>query len=256
MAAHQGRQVARRDSAPPSGTRRRQHRILCRSLSSVSSPALRQDDNDDDNKKVDAELPELLAAAANFQLTALRECLDGGASACSVAKNNCNAAHIVLDKYADLETSEQITVAATVIDVISTLAEKGLDLNSRDTLGETPLHIVGAIPGQEAIIEVLVARGARVDRQNLARQTALHKAVLLPDIVNVMTLVKAGADVNVTDMDMKTPLHLVAGSKFQNYFGRILLFYHSSNRFKIIMVGPTQFQYSRVDSGYNPFDIG
>ena len=217
MAAQQGRHMARRDSAPPGGIRRRQHRILRRSLSnSVSSSALRQDDNDngDDDDETEAELPELLAAAVNFQLTALRECLDGGASASLVAKNNRNAAHVVLYRYAELESTEQIKVTATVVDILSLLAERGLDLNSRDVLGQTPLHVVCSIPEQYAIIEVLVARGARVDRQDVSRQTALHKAALVPDIVNVKALVKAGADVSVTDGDMKTPLHLVAGSKF------------------------------------------
>lgn len=213
MAAQQGQRMARRDSAPPGGIRRRQHRILRRSLSnSVSSSALRQDGDDDD--ETEAELPELLAAAVNFQLTALRECLDGGASASLVAKNNRNAAHVLLYRYAELESTEQIKVTATVVDILSLLAERGLDLNSRDVLGQTPLHVVCSIPGQYAIIEVLVARGARVDRQDVSRQTALHKAALVPDIVNVKALLKAGADVNVTDGDMKTPLHLVAGSKF------------------------------------------
>ena len=217
MAAQQQRQMARRDSAPPDGNTPRPQPTLCRLLSSPSSSStLDQDngvgDNDIDNE-TEAELPELLATASKFRLESLRECLNRGASTKTLTTNNSNAAHVMFYKYAELENYERANVTATVVQIISLLCKRGIDLNSTDMLGQTPLHIISSIPNQAAMIGVLVARGARVDLQNKAHQTALHKAARLMDIANVTALVKAGADVNITDNDRKTPLHLVAGSK-------------------------------------------
>ena len=217
MAAPQQQKMARRDSTPPDGNTPRQQPILCRPLSSPSSSStLDQDNGVDDNaidNETEAELPELLTAASTFQLESLRECLNRGASTKTVTTNKSNAAHVMFYEYFELDNYERANVTATVIQMISLLCKRGIDLNSIDKQGQTPLHIVSSIPNQAAMIGVLVARGARIDLQNKAHQTALHKAARLMDIANVTALVKAGADVNITDNDRKTPLHLVAGSK-------------------------------------------
>ena len=217
MAAQQQQKMARRDSSPPDGNTPRQQPNLCRPLNSPpSSSTLDQDNgvdaNDIDNE-TDAELPELLTAASTFQLESLRECLNRGASAKTVTTNKSNAAHVMFYEYLELDNYERANVTATVIQMISLLCKRGIDLNSIDKQGQTPLHIISSIPAQAAMIGVLVARGARIDLQNKAHQSALHKAARLMDIANVTALVKAGADVNITDNDRKTPLHLVAGSK-------------------------------------------
>ena len=218
MAAPQQQKMARRDSSPPDGNTPRQQPNSCRPLSSPSSSSTLDqgngvDDNDIIDNEIEAELPEILTAASTFQLESLRECLNRGASTKTVTTNKSNAAHVMFYEYFELDNYERANVTATVIQMISLLCKRGIDLNSIDKQGQTPLHIISSIPNQAAMIGVLVARGAQIDQQNKAHETALHKAARLMDLANVTALVKAGADVNVTDNDKKTPLHLVAGSK-------------------------------------------
>lgn len=72
--------------------------------------------------------------------------------------------------------------------------------------GYTALHL-SALNNHCEVAELLVRAGARMDLQNVNLQTALHLAVERQHTSIVRLLVSSGADLNVCDKDGDTPLH-------------------------------------------------
>lgn len=80
------------------------------------------------------------------------------------------------------------------------LIESGVDANSKDPTGNTPLHWAS----NSETAELLILLGADIDARDEFGHTPLH------DVGNagvVDTLVAYGADVNAADFDGDTPLH-------------------------------------------------
>jgi len=63
------------------------------------------------------------------------------------------------------------------LDMVDFLVANGADLNARDTLGNTALHLIAVGPGlksvadQQKVIRELVAKGASQHLKNVAGQT-------------------------------------------------------------------------------------
>ena len=73
--------------------------------------------------------------------------------------------------------------------------------------GSTPLHLA-ATAGHEAMVGLLLERGAEVNQSNERGATALHRAVEHAGAVAL--LIRAGADLNASDERGRTPLHWAA----------------------------------------------
>ena len=94
--------------------------------------------------------------------------------------------------------------------VAKLLIDAGADVNHRNKLGESPLHLApGAHWGPRAAeFKLMIAAGAEINARDKNRSTPLHRAVMcdLPDVVQV--LIDAGANVNARNLDGDTPLSL------------------------------------------------
>ena len=85
---------------------------------------------------------------------------------------------------------------------------KGAHVSSAQNRECSPVAIA-AVQGDVALIEYLLAKGAKIDeRQGEEKWTAMHFAAnwARPDIIKY--LLSKGADVNVRDKDLNAPIHL------------------------------------------------
>jgi len=91
-------------------------------------------------------------------------------------------------------------------DVAMLVIDKGVDVNTKDKDGYTPLHLANNIE----FTKLLIARGADVNANNKNGSTPLHMAVFTrkgrKEIVEI--LIANGADVNSKDIYGQTPLSL------------------------------------------------
>ncbi|XP_049803906.1 serine/threonine-protein phosphatase 6 regulatory ankyrin repeat subunit B-like [Schistocerca nitens] len=94
--------------------------------------------------------------------------------------------------------------------VLEVLLDAGGDPNIVDVFGVSLLHTVASTSvANKGIIELsrkIVEAGARVDKTDHNGRTPLHDAARAGNYKCVEVLIKAGADVNAVDMDGATPL--------------------------------------------------
>jgi ankyrin repeat protein len=100
----------------------------------------------------------LMRAAKGNDLALIRALLDGGADATLTLKDRTTTAMI-----------------AGSLDAIKLLVEHGVDVNAFNTSGQTVLH-TAAQRGQNAVIQYVVDKGARLDRKDKQGRTPLDLA--------------------------------------------------------------------------------
>lgn len=85
-------------------------------------------------------------------------------------------------------------------EVAAVLAKHGADVMARTDKGMTALH-AAAFAGDAKVIAVLLGRGAKVnDQENIAHITALHAAAEENHIASIQALVEAGTDLSLVDV--------------------------------------------------------
>ena len=89
--------------------------------------------------------------------------------------------------------------------------DSGADIDSRDALGRTPLHIA-AFYGWPKTTELLVSRGADVNARDRVGMTPLHAAVISGGRAEVELLLRRGADITARSEAGQTALHLSAAT--------------------------------------------
>lgn len=98
-------------------------------------------------------------------------------------------------------------------EIIEYLLTRGADINATDYLLATPLHYMFETSvDQEHLeaIELLIARGARVDARQWWGERVLMYAISQRNIEVVELLLSYGADVNGGTVDNSTPLYIAA----------------------------------------------
>ena len=95
--------------------------------------------------------------------------------------------------------------------VVRLLLEKGARVDAKDGLGSTALHLA-ARSGHEAVVRLLLEKGARVDAKAEDGSTALHQAARSGHEAVVRLLLEKGARVDAKDGLGSTALHRAAES--------------------------------------------
>lgn len=114
------------------------------------------------------------------------------------------------------------TIPANAIDIqtavvsgdktkVEQLLNKGVDPNTKDDSGSTPLHYA-AFFGDKDMSEILVIRGANVNAQNSDGSTPLHIATAMSNRDVVELLITKGSDVNAQNHDGMTPLSFASSA--------------------------------------------
>jgi len=114
----------------------------------------------------------------------------------------------------DINGSTPLNQAAASgnLELVKLLVDRGAEVNPKDCFGGScnrvdgsPLH--NSVWRNAAVVNYLIAEGAKVDQVNQNGETPLHIATWGRNIDCVKALVEAGADINKQDNEGKTPLH-------------------------------------------------
>ncbi|KAL8269547.1 hypothetical protein Esti_006513 [Eimeria stiedai] len=103
------------------------------------------------------------------------------------------------------------------MEVVEMLLQYGADVNSRDSLGRTPLMVAAfhSKPQSHEFVKKLILSGADVQATDSAGLTALHYATAADNWQVVRILLDHGADPQAADVRRNTPLHY--GGAFNAY---------------------------------------
>ncbi|AAR83637.1 CNPV291 ankyrin repeat protein [Canarypox virus] len=121
-------------------------------------------------------------------------------------------------KYYDY-TYDNVLLTTAVTDnnynMLLTLLEMGLDVNSVCNSGKTPLHSACTTRIVE-IVETLLSHGANINARCNNYRTPLHDFTAVSEYKMVKLLIDNGADIHVKDNDGKTPLHNAAANYIED----------------------------------------
>ncbi|UYV74274.1 hypothetical protein LAZ67_11002775 [Cordylochernes scorpioides] len=97
------------------------------------------------------------------------------------------------------------------LEIVVFLIKLGVDINQKNSYGDTPLANTLNNGGDE-ITKVLIMAGAIIDSRNKVADTPLHEAASQLNETIVHTLIEAGADVNLRNGNGETPLIIAANT--------------------------------------------
>ena len=102
------------------------------------------------------------------------------------------------------------------VDIVEYLLAQGIEVDLQDRRGHTALHL--AVWGQhEDIVDLLISHGANANHNKGQGQvTPLHVAAKRGNKVIAEKLLKAGADINLTNHNRLTAVNL---AKLEKHFG-------------------------------------
>ncbi|MDZ7960172.1 MAG: ankyrin repeat domain-containing protein [Aulosira sp. DedQUE10] len=89
------------------------------------------------------------------------------------------------------------------------LIQSGVNVNAKDSKGNTPLHYLGASTKNA---QLLLSKGAKVNVRNQNGNTPLHNVFGQKTAAVIKLLIDRGAQVNARDKEQMTPLHFAANS--------------------------------------------
>ena len=89
------------------------------------------------------------------------------------------------------------------------LINAGINVNSKDEFGNTPLHMA-SYHGHTEIIKMLLGAKAELNSQTKEGNTPLHMALYKGHIEVVKILLEAGSDIDNVNIKGKTPLHIAS----------------------------------------------
>ncbi|KAF2428859.1 putative proteasome regulatory particle subunit [Tothia fuscella] len=95
--------------------------------------------------------------------------------------------------------------------IVQLLVEwKDFDVDAQDSIGWTPLMMASSRKDSDEILDLLLARGADVNKTNNNAQTPLHFATSKNSLTTARKLIIAGASTRKKDKRQQLPLHRAA----------------------------------------------
>jgi len=125
-----------------------------------------------------------------------------------------------------LHLTSRFSYEATVF-----LLENGADIEAVNSLGEPPL-ITSFMSGNTHIMKVLLENGADLSGKNYAGNTLLHRSIIRGNFEMVELLVKYGADIEAVNNNGQAPSFLAKSVKREKRWKEILDDFHNSNSIK------------------------
>ncbi len=123
---------------------------------------------------------------------------------------------ILLDQGADpnarvgIARPLQIAASGGRLEMMKALIDHGADVNGKSSTGGTALH-AGALQGGGDVVRFLLAQGADPKATNDRGETPLHMAVKGDALLeNVRMILKAGANPNIRNKELVSPIRLAA----------------------------------------------
>ena len=107
------------------------------------------------------------------------------------------------------ETLLHVAVVRGYGDISTFLIEKGADINAGDVRGLTPVH-AAAWRGFRDLVALPISNRADLNTRDIDDVTPLHTAALAGRKETVALLIEMGADVNAKNKNNLTPLHAAA----------------------------------------------
>ena len=109
-------------------------------------------------------------------------------------------------------------------DIVQKLLAHGASADLTDSRGWSPLHLA-AQAGQETMVNILLAHGANVNRQESTnKSTPLHLAVTEQHDKMTNLLIARGADIALEQDDGMTPVHMTAGWLHKQNIDNLVMF--------------------------------
>ena len=128
----------------------------------------------------------------------------------AVHKGPAEIVRILLENGANplFRTRHKLTLLHSAIDVeiAQLLLNHGVDLNARNSNGETPLHRA-VLRGRHKVARFLISKGADIYAKDKDGSTVFHS---VSDLQTAQSLLRLGLDINVRDHSGKTLFHDVA----------------------------------------------
>lgn len=129
------------------------------------------------------------------------------------ANDHAAVAKLLIDAGVPLETRNvwggtplHCAASRGSMDVVEMLLARGSNIHATTTRAETALHLAKSAD----VIEFLIEQGLKVNALDDNQDTVLHRAVARADIRACMVVLANQAEVDVTNLDDETPLHIAA----------------------------------------------
>lgn len=106
------------------------------------------------------------------------------------------------------QTALIAAVSQSKLDAVKLLVKRGADVNLVDRAGWSPLHFAVYFSTDTAVIDALIAGGAKLNAQNDRGITPLYFASITGHELQVKRLIAAGADRNLASKSGYTPLRV------------------------------------------------
>ena len=127
----------------------------------------------------------------------------------AVNANDIEKVKALLSNGADVNARNKMGDTPLHVAATELLLAKGADVNGKSEDGMTPMHAAAA-SNSEDVAELLLAKGANVNAKSNTGMTPLHLAAMYNARDVAELLLANGADVNAKVNNERTPLHLAA----------------------------------------------
>ncbi len=93
-------------------------------------------------------------------------------------------------------------------EALERLIAAGVDLEARDLMGRTPVHITCSSADRHKALAMLIAAGVNLDASDITGRTPTHLACGHYNHIALAMLIAAGVNLEAVDTEARTPTHL------------------------------------------------